>query len=88
MNKDQAMIHTLMKENDELKLEIGRLRNNSIIIPENATNGDMIKALFPNVEIQTNEEYGKITNLIFIKIYGNETHCYKWDWWNKSYKIE
>lgn len=26
MTKDQAMIHTLMKENDELKLEIGRLR--------------------------------------------------------------
>jgi hypothetical protein len=35
-----------MKENDELKLEIGRLRNNSIIIPENATNRDMFKLVF------------------------------------------
>lgn len=26
MTQDEAMIHTLVKENDELKMEIGRLR--------------------------------------------------------------
>lgn len=78
MTKDQAMIHVLMKENDELKLEIGRLRNNSIIIPENATNGDMLKAMFPNLKI------GVFRNEVDVE--GLDTYSvFTRNWWDKPY---
>lgn len=78
MNKDQAMIHVLMKENDELKLEIGRLRNNSIIIPDGATNGDMLKAIFPNLKI------GIFRNEVDVE--GLDTYSvFTRNWWDKQY---
>lgn len=50
-------------------------------IPDNPTNGDMIKALFPQLTHETNTEYfGKISNpnnYDFIK-----TNI---DWWNAPY---
>jgi hypothetical protein len=78
MTKDQAVIHVLMKENDELKLEIGRLRNNAVIIPDGATNGDVIKAMFPNVEAS-----------VFVKevgVKGLDTYStFTKKWWNAPY---
>lgn len=47
-----------------------------IEIPDNATNGDMIKAMFPN-EVG----YGESTSCIY---YG--TMRFDRDWWNSSYK--
>ena len=56
-----------------------------LIIPENATNGDMIKALFPNAEIFKREEYGYHYVFVTIKDMGN---CWKirGEWWNAPYK--
>jgi hypothetical protein len=54
-------------------------------IPEGATNGDMIKAMFPNAIIKINE----LGNMVHVK-YNNHT-CwvnYELEWWNTPYKKE
>lgn len=53
---------------------------NAIPIPENPTNGDVIKVLFPNAKVvETNTVVG-------IGIDGTTT--FNKDWWNAPYKAE
>jgi len=50
-------------------------------IPDNATNGDVLKAMFPNIEV---EEQGKDLFIVFnMDIQG--TPFYK-AWWNSPYQ--
>lgn len=52
----------------------------AIPIPKGATNGDMIKAMFPNLKY---EEHGNSVTVYFDKKIGTiVTH----DWWNAPYK--
>ena len=51
-----------------------------IEIPNGATNGDMIKAMFPNIEI---EGIGGEIKCIATK---NGTSYFALDWWNAPYK--
>jgi hypothetical protein len=54
---------------------------NGIPIPDNATNGDVLKAMFPNIEV---EEQGKDLFIVFnMDIQG--TPFYK-AWWNAPYQ--
>lgn len=56
-------------------------------IPENPTNGDMIKAMFPYIEIKDNCDmyYSvNIENLSTDK--GLNTIGFRKDWWNAPYK--
>jgi hypothetical protein len=58
---------------------------NVVEISEGATNGDMIKAMFPNAIIEINE----LGSMVHVK-YNNHT-CwvnYELDWWNAPYKRE
>ena len=56
---------------------------NAIVIPDNATNGDMIKALF-SIHKETFTNYGTI------KVYGFDSEKmpteFLVDWWNAPYK--
>ena len=52
---------------------------NAIPIPENATNGDMIKAMFPNEQIQI------LNNTVFVGR-TNEEMIFSIKWWNAPYK--
>lgn len=72
----------LLGENSEIKPPI---RINAIIIPEGATNGDMIKAMFPNVEVDNAEVElgGKYITLWLNK---NKWEDIDYDWWNAPYK--
>lgn len=54
-------------------------KENGFIFPDNATNGDMIKALFPNCVIDT-DSCGDIATSIDGKIYWSKK------WWNSPYK--
>lgn len=71
-------------EFDENETYIKNLKNRSIIIPDNATNGDVIKALFPQWDLR--EEFG-----YEYKLFG-ETHKFEGlvdeNWWNEQYKKE
>lgn len=54
------------------------------LIPDNATNGDMIKALFPNAEYWDSTEF---ENEERINFEGNDClECLNLDWWNAPYK--
>lgn len=60
---------------------------NAILIPDNATNGDVIKAMFPYIEIKDNCDmyYSvNIENLSTDK--GLNTVGFRKDWWNAPYK--
>ena len=52
----------------------------AIEIPNGATNGDMIKTIFPNIEI---EGIGGEIKCIAVK---NGTSYFALDWWNAPYK--
>lgn len=52
-----------------------------IEIPKNVTNGDMIKIMFPNIEIEGTGEIKCIAAQI-----GFGTSYFALDWWNAPYK--
>ena len=56
---------------------------NAIPIPEDATNGDVIKAMFPNTNIEYWAEYSTY-NVEFPN--DNDVKHFSYDWWNAKYK--
>lgn len=57
---------------------------NIIEIPDNATNGDMIKALFPNAEYWDSTEFENEERINFED--NDCLECLNLDWWNAPYK--
>lgn len=60
---------------------------NAIIIPRNATNGDMIKAMFPDAQIDYHEE----SDLAYITVFPKDCDTcqdYSYEWWDAPYKAE
>lgn len=51
-----------------------------ILIPEDATNGDMIKAAFPDLEVEIEGTH------ITCWIDEHRWFAPDWDWWNAPYK--
>lgn len=65
------------------------LTHNTIIVPKNATNGDMIKAIFPNAEIkEIMGSFDKDKLLGYRTWLGGRSQDYRLDWWNALYKVE
>ena len=60
--------------------DVLKVLENCIEIPNGATNGDMIKAIFPYIEI---EGIGGEIKCIATK---NGTSYFALDWWNAPYK--
>lgn len=81
-----------MSESDHCEM-IGRLNSaqtiNAIIIPDNATNGDVVKLMFPDAEIQPIMGYFDKDELLGYRVYlGGRSQDYLLDWWNAPYKKE
>lgn len=57
---------------------------NAIPIPKEVTNGDMIKAMFPNIESRLDEK----TSIILVKWTDGATKTFKASWWNAPYEQE
>ena len=55
-------------------------------IPKNATNGDMIKTLFPDIQVW--EGFGSWRGNIKVKGLGDGTRIFRDDWWSAPYKAE
>ena len=59
---------------------------NAVIIPDNATNGDMIKALYPKIHSIVFTDYGTVK----VKVFGLDSeklYCeFLASWWNAPYK--
>ena len=60
--------------------DVLKVLENCIEIPNGATNGDVIKTIFPNIEI---EGIGGEIKCIATK---NGTSYFALDWWNAPYK--
>lgn len=75
--KQDRSVQDFVDKCRECGAELGR---SYIKIPDNATNGDMIKAVFPNTKVRDNCDFVTYTidNLIGITITK--------DWWNAPYK--
>ena len=54
------------------------------VIPENPTNGDMIKALFPNTKSRLDEK----TGITLVKWADGTSKCFKTNWWDAPYRKE
>ena len=69
-------------------LELCKEEGSIITVPEGATNGDMIKAMFPNADITINEIWG--TNGTVFVIFDNSNRVISLDlkWWNSPYRKE
>lgn len=65
-------------------LELCKDEGSIIEIPEGATNGDMIKALFPNAQI----EYHNTFVRVIIKTIGDNYVPFNYDVWNSPYRKE
>lgn len=62
---------------------------NCIEIPEGATNGDVIKILFPNVEVQQlRGSYDKNKLLGYRTWLGYRSQDFLLNWWNAPFNIE
>ena len=57
----------------------------AILIPEGATNGDMIKAMFPNAEIKSGDKKGN-RNIFYVWIDNWCIGSFRLEWWNAPYK--
>ena len=78
-------------EHNEITLgeygEMIRPLTNVIPIPHGATNGDMIKALYPQYEIAIDDILGTVT-LFVIENGSAWLMNYDLDWWNAPYKLQ
>ena len=63
------------------------VRNEGITLPENATNGDVIKTMFPNL-IFTDSMVDGYINTIEKHLIGKDTHTMYFDlnWWKAPYR--
>ena len=53
-------------------------------LPDNATNGDVIKMMFPTVDISTNGKLGK-EGTVFVH-HKDHIIIFDLDWWNAPYR--
>ncbi len=73
-------INEFVYEGRTLKEWIDLMASGKLVVtPDNATNGDMIKALFPNTKIQEGERYT-------IWDVGTDNVSFWNNWWNAPYK--
>lgn len=76
------------KEDDEIDLPIKHESKPYLMIPlpNGATNGDVIKALFPDIEIYDSKVMESIyTGIPFGEYIGANVDCMR-DWWNAPYE--
>lgn len=63
------------------------VKGKNIFIPEDATNGDVIKAVFPNAEYDYHEKSELVDAHVTVFINDCDTcQDYSMDWWNAKYK--
>lgn len=65
---------------------VGKIILNGTPIPDNATNGDVIKAIFPNIQISDSEVMKNVyTGIPYGELIGANIDCMR-DWWNAPYQ--
>ncbi len=82
---DKSDLTALLRGEDLAIQPKGNIRGFCVEIAGNLTNGDMIKAMFPNAE--TWVEYDSSGDVMRFDIAENSTlECFNLEWWNAPYK--
>lgn len=81
---------TALLRGEDLKIQPkGNIKGFCVEIAGNATNGDMIKALFPSASVTDHFILGSpIGNIIYIRLEKHQEMRVQEDWWNAPYKVE
>lgn len=83
---DRADIYDLLMGKELSLSQPSRTRAFSVKIAGEMTNGDMIKALFPNIEIADCTKFNEVyTEIPFGELIGANIDCMR-DWWNAPYR--
>lgn len=70
----------------EVEIRLARAVKIGTVIPDNATNGDMIKAMFPNATFMIDEEKDEQgTKNLYVYTDDFEGFTVDLDWWNAPY---
>lgn len=87
--KGHADKYAFVGVEDILKIIENQPTVKSIIIPDNATNGDVIKAIFPDAQIDYHEEYEKselVDEYVTVFLKDCDTcQDYSYGWWSTIY---
>lgn len=60
-----------------------------MIIPDNATNGDVIKAMFPDARIDYHEKSVLVDAYVIVFLKGCDTcQDYSYSWWSAPFREE
>lgn len=84
INKSDACLYE-KSDNNGLVEEIKTLPLVTPTFPEGATNGDMIRAIFPSAS-ETDHFNSPIGNIIYIRLEEYQEMRVQQDWWNAPYK--
>ena len=57
-----------------------------VLVADNATNGDVIKAMFPDAEVTDHFISGTIGKIIYVRLVEYQEMRVQEDWWNALYK--
>ena len=58
-----------------------------VYIPDNATNGDVIKAMYPNAKLIYHEQSELVDSYVTVSLKDCDVYQdYPWYWWNAPYK--
>lgn len=70
--------------------ELCKEEGSIIVVPDGATNGDIIKAMFPDAEITMPRNPLNPNSCVIVNYNYNEKHYnyYRLDWWNSPYRKE
>lgn len=74
------------EERESINNYIKSISQKVITIPDGATNGDVIKALFPNAEIIRGQIKGENVDRIHLRNNGLLMASFYEDWWNAPYQ--
>ena len=80
------MVYKSIKDNhDGWNNYICTAIRNGTVFPDNPTNGDMIKVLFPNAEIKIHEQWDG-QNIVAVRMNDVQIVVNSLDWWNAPYR--
>lgn len=81
---DKLDVTTLLRGEDLAIQPKGNIKGFCVEIAGNLTNGDMIKAMFPNIDVSVSGD-GDIIDVYNLGVY---CETFDTDWWNAPYKAD
>jgi len=85
INIDKDIYNHIVVDSEYFTSSLVNVFKNGTPIPDNATNGDVIKAMFPNAKVD-DYDYGKDPVIDVYGIDDTEYITLRKEWWNEPYQ--